>query len=78
MNNYMLMETMEEHVLASVEEAYENPGEQAPMGFMASGGEIQISKNTSPGMDWKRLSFPSPTGNKNTNWDTAVVHMSVY
>ena len=34
----MVAETMEEYLLASVEAAYKNPGEQAPMGFMASGG----------------------------------------
>ena len=39
---------MEEYTLASAEAAYENPGEQAPMGFMALGGEIQGSENTPP------------------------------
>ena len=29
---------MEEYELASAEAAYENPWEQAPMGFMAPGG----------------------------------------
>ena len=29
---------MEEYALASVEVAYENPGEQAPMEFMELGG----------------------------------------
>ena len=28
---------MEEYALASAEAAYEDPGEQAPMGFMATG-----------------------------------------
>ena len=37
-NNYMLAETLEEYALASAEAADENPGEQAPMGFMALGG----------------------------------------
>ena len=34
----MVAETLEDYSLASAEVAYENPGEQAPMGFMASGG----------------------------------------
>ena len=37
-NNYMVAETMEEYSLASTEADYENPGERAPMVFMASGG----------------------------------------
>ena len=41
----MVGETMEEYSLSSAEAAYENPGEQAPMGFMSSGGEIQGSEN---------------------------------
>ena len=49
----MVAETLEEYALDSVEAAYENSGEQAPMGFMASGGEIQGSENTSPWMDQK-------------------------
>ena len=47
------------------------------MRFMASGGEIQGSENTSPWMDRKFSSFPSLTGTKNTNWDNADMHMSV-
>ena len=47
------------------------------MGFMASGGEIQVSENTSPWMDRKSSSFPSLTITKNTNWETASVHMSM-
>ena len=68
---------MEEYALASAEAAYENPGEQAPMGFMAPGGEIQGSENTPPWMNRKRSSFPSLPGNDNTNWETAAVNMSV-
>ena len=34
----MVVETMEEYVLASVESAYENPGEQVPMVFRGLGG----------------------------------------
>ena len=33
-NKYMLAEKMEEYALASAEAACENPGEQAPMGFI--------------------------------------------
>ena len=44
---------------------------------MASGGEIQGSENTPPWMEQKRSSFHSLTGTENTDWDTAVVHMSV-
>ena len=36
--NSILVETMGYYALASAEAAYENPVEQAPMGFMASGG----------------------------------------
>ena len=36
--NYMAAEEMEECVLASAEMAYEDLGEQAPMGFMAARG----------------------------------------
>ena len=41
--NSMVAETMEEYALASAEVAYENPGKQAPMVFMESGGEIKGS-----------------------------------
>ena len=73
----MVAESMEEYALASVEAAYKNQGEQAPMRFMASGGEIQGSENTSPWMDRKFSSFPSLNGTNNINWETAAVHMSV-
>ena len=39
----MLLETLDEYALASAEAAYENPGDQSPMGFMALGREIQGS-----------------------------------
>ena len=32
----MVAEAMEEYALASAEAAYEYPGEQAPMGFLAA------------------------------------------
>ena len=68
---------MEDYKLASTEVAYENPGEQAPMVFMASGGEIKVSEKTPPWMDQKRSSLPSLTGTENTNRDTADVCMIV-
>ena len=37
-SNSMIAEEMEEFSLDSAESAYEDPGEQAPMGFMASVG----------------------------------------
>ena len=37
-SNYMVAETMEEYAFNSAEAAYEDPGEQAPMGFMAAWG----------------------------------------
>ena len=36
--NYMIAEAMEEYALASSEAAYEDPEEQARMGFMVEGG----------------------------------------
>ena len=47
------------------------------MGFMASGGEIQVSKNTTPWMDRKRSYLPSLTDINNTNWETASMYTSV-
>ena len=63
----MLAEKMEEYELAYSEAPYKNPGTQAPMVFMASGGEIQGSENTSLWMDQKRSSSLSLTGTENTN-----------
>ena len=68
---------MEEYALDSAEAAYDNPGEQAPMGIMALGGEIQGSENESPQMDRKRLFYPSLTGNDNTRWDAEYICMSM-
>ena len=73
MNNFMLAETMLEYALYSAEAAYENPGEHAPMGFMALGGEIQGSENISPRMDRKMSPLLSPTGTNNTRRDTAAI-----
>ena len=41
MKKSTVAEMMEEYALSSAEAAYENPGQQAPMGFMELGGEIQ-------------------------------------
>ena len=74
--NYMVAEAMEGYVLASAEAAYEYPGEQAPMGFIASGGGFHYG-NSSHQCYQKHLSYPGQTCSDNTNWDTAAVHMSV-
>ena len=73
----MVAETMGDCTLASAEAAYENPWEQAPMGFMESSVEIQGSENTPPWMDRKRSYFTSLNGTENTNWKTAAVCMSM-
>ena len=73
----MVAETMEEYALASAEADYENTGEHAPIGLVAFGGEIQGSENAYPWMDQKRSYLPSPTGTKNTRWETAAVCMSM-
>ena len=69
----MEVETLEEYLLASAESAYENPGEQAPMGIMALDSEIQVSENKSPWRDQKRSLLPSWTGTYNTGEGTADV-----
>ena len=47
----MVAETMAEYALSFAEAAYENPGEQASVVFMALGRKIQGSENRSPWMD---------------------------
>ena len=42
--NSMLVEALEEYVLDSVEYDYEEPGKQAPMILMTSGGELHDPK----------------------------------
>ena len=37
-NNSMIPEALEEYMLTYAEAYYEDPGQQSPMGFMASGG----------------------------------------
>ena len=63
-------------MLASAEAAYEDPGEHAPMVFMAS-GVVFHDGNTYHWWDQKHPPFPSQTFSENTNWETAAVHMSV-
>ena len=75
-NNSMVAEAMEEYELASAEAAYEDPGEQAQMGFMAAGGRFNDG-NASHWWDQKHTSFPIHNSSENTNWETSVVHMSV-
>ena len=60
----MAAETMEEYALASAEVAYENPGEQEPMGFMKLSGEIQGSENASPRWTGKVHFSPPPLAPK--------------
>ena len=45
--NCMVVEALEEYILASVEVAYEEPGEKAPMGLMTSWGEFPGAGNES-------------------------------
>ena len=64
-------------MLASAEAAYEDPGEQVPMGFVSSGGEFHEAKSDSHWLDYKNPSFPSPTCSDNSNWDSASMHIIV-
>ena len=66
-DNYVVAETLQGYVLASAEAAYENPGEQSPIVFVALGGEIKVSLKKYHCMDQKGSSFPSLTGTDNTN-----------
>ena len=76
-NIFLSAETLEEYALASTEAAYVNTGEQALIGLMGLGGEIQVSENISPWIDREHSSFPYMTGTNNANWETADMHMSV-
>ena len=51
---------MEEYALDYAEASYEDPGEQAPMGFMDAGGRFH-DVNASHWYDQKHSSFPSQT-----------------
>ena len=64
-NIFLSAETLEEYALASTEAAYVNTGEQALIGLMGLGGEIQGSENISPWMDHKVSSLLSSTGTAN-------------
>ena len=72
----MVAEEMEEYALASAEAAYEDPGEQTPLEFMAS-GEVFHDGNVSHWLDQKHPSFPSQAFLENTNCETSAIHMSV-
>ena len=67
---------MEEYALASAKAAYEDPGEQAPMGFMVTGGGF-YGGNFSHWWYQKHSSFPSQNFSDNNNWETATVKISV-
>ena len=43
----MLVEALEEYSVATAESSYKDPGEQAPMGIMASGVEMKRVGNES-------------------------------
>ena len=72
----MVAESMEEYGLASAEAAYERPGEQVPIGFMASRRGF-YDRNISHLWDQKHPSFSIQTCSENTNSETAAVDMSV-
>ena len=65
-SNSMLAESMKDYVLASIESAYEDPGEQAPMVFTAAGGGFQ-DVNYSHRWDQKHPSFPGQAFSNNSN-----------
>ena len=74
--NSRIAEAMVEYELASAEEAYGDPREQVPMGFMSTGGRF-YDGNVSHCWDQKKSSLNSQNCSDNTNWETAVVHMSM-
>ena len=68
---------MEDNALVSIEAAYEDPGKQVPMGFMAAGGAFYY-ENASHWWDQPPPpSFTSQTCIDNTNQETSDVNMSV-
>ena len=72
----MLAESLKLFASALAELYYEDLGEQAPMGFMVSGGGFHYV-DASYWLDQKHPSFISPTFSEDTNWDTSAMHMSV-
>ena len=72
-----MSDALEEYELASAEAVYKYPGEQAPMRFVAPGGESNESRNASNWLDQKQLSFTRPNLSENTNWETTAVCTSV-
>ena len=73
----MVVEAVEEFVLGYTEADYEDPGEQAPIKFMASGGEFYDARNDSHCLYQKHFLFTRPTCSENINWETADMHMRV-
>ena len=67
---------MEEYESASAEAAYEDPGEQAQMGFIDTGGRFYDGKSFHC-WDQEQPSFTIHTCSKNTIWLTVAVHRSV-
>ena len=63
-------------MLSSAEAAYGDPGQHAPMVFMASGGEFHDG-NAAYWAYQKQPSFPSSTYSDNTKWETAAMFMGV-
>ena len=79
-SNYMSSKTMEEYALSYAEADYLDPGEQVPMEFMTSGGEVQVSENTYPWMELKwteMLIFLLPDCQQEYQMGDPAVHMSV-
>ena len=53
----MMLESLEGYDSASASTGYEEPGKQAPMGFMAPGEEFHDAGNDSDRKDQKQSSF---------------------
>ena len=65
--NSIAAEAIEEYMLASEEASYKDPGEQAPMGFMAAGGGFHHGYFLTGGIIntphfLSRISYKTPTG----------------
>ena len=73
---YMVSEALEDCELAFAEAAYQDLGQQTPMGFMDSGGEYHQIKNYYHWLDQKHPSFTILTFSENTKWETADMCMA--
>ena len=62
--------------MASLGAAYEDPGGQTPMGFVALGGEFR-DQNASHYADQKQPLYPRLNYSDNINWDTAAICRSI-